>query len=304
MSSRRRPIHRSTPVSRALTGVLVSVLAVAAIALAVFALTPRTPPDLRPLRTTTPSIAPSPSPSASPSASATSAPAAPVAAPGADERFLAVGEQSMWRASAGDCGIVPPLLERSTDGGRTWSDVTPRYLGIGEILHVEAFVGTEARIVARMGASCETQGLRTFTQGRFWEQDAATLAAATYVDPAAPAVIVTPSGRVEAPCPAPWGAQGDAGALTLVCDGIAQRWDGGAWQTVAGAAGTGGAAAGGAVAVTMTADGVRAARTDPSCAGLVVGDACVADLPAGPAALAASADALWLWAGDTVRPVP
>ncbi len=45
MSSRRRPIHRSTPVRRALTGVLVSVLAVAAIALAVFALNPRTPPD-------------------------------------------------------------------------------------------------------------------------------------------------------------------------------------------------------------------------------------------------------------------
>ncbi|UIN30050.1 hypothetical protein [Microbacterium binotii] len=295
MSSRRRPIHRSTPVSRALTGVLVSALAVAAIALAVFALTPPTPPETRPLRTTTPSPAPSASPSISPSpaASASSAPLAPVAAPGAAERFLAVGEQALWRASAGDCGTTAPLLERSTDGGQTWSDVTPRYLGIGEILHVEAFVGTEARIVARMGAACETQGLRTFTQGRFWEQDAATLAAATYIDPAAPAAIVTPSGRVEAPCPEPWGAQGDAGALTLVCEGIAQQWDGGGWQPVAERA----------VAVIATADGARTARTDPSCAGLLVGDTCLADAPAGPAAFAAASDALWLWAGDTVRAV-
>lgn len=292
MSSRRRPIHRSTPVSRALAGVLVSVLAVAAIALAVLALTPRTPPDPHPLRTITPSVAPSPS--ASPSASASTVPGALVAAPGADERYLAIGEQAMWRASAGDCGTVAPVLERSADGGRTWSDVTPRYLGIGEILHVEAFVGSEARIVARMGSACETQGLRTFTQGRFWEQDAATLAAATYVDPAAPAVIATPSGRVEAPCAAPWGAQGDAAALTVVCDGIAQQWDGATWQRVAA----------GAVAVIATADGARAARADASCTGLLVGDTCLADAPAGPAALAASADALWLWAGDTVRPVP
>lgn len=292
MSSRRRPIHRSTPVRRALTGVLVSVLAVAAIALAVFALTPRTPPESRPLRTTAPSLAPSPS--SSPSASASSAPIAPVAAPGADARFLAAGVQALWRASAGDCGTVPPLLERSTDGGRTWTDVTPRYLGIGEILHVEAFAGTEARIVARMGAACETQGLRTFTQGRFWEEDAATLAAATYVDPTAPAVVVTPSGRVEAPCPSPWGAQGDADTLTLVCEGVAQQWNGAAWQVVAERA----------VAVTWTADGARAARTDPSCAGLIVGDACLADAPVGPTALAAASDALWLWAGDTVRSVP
>lgn len=296
MSSRRRPIHRSTPVSRALTGVLVSVLAVAAIALAVFALTPRTPPETRPLRTTTPSVTPpaSSSPSPSPTASSSSPPIAPVAAPGAQERFLAVGEQAMWRASAGDCGTVAPLLERSTDGGQTWNDVTPRYLGIGEILHVESFVGTEARIVARVGDTCETQGLRTFTQGRFWEQDAATLAAATYVDPAAATVIVTPSGRIEAPCAAPWGAQGDAGALTIVCDGIAQHWDGSVWQAVAERA----------IAAVWTTDGARAARTDPSCAGLIVGDTCLADAPAGPAALATSADTLWLWAGDTVRALP
>lgn len=296
MSSRRRPIHRSTPVSRALTGVLVSVLAVAVIALAVFALTPRTPPETGPLRTTAPSIAPpaSSSPSPSPTASASSPPIAPVAAPGAQERLLAVGDQAMWRASAGDCGTVAPLLERSTDGGQTWSDVTPRYLGIAEILHVESFVGTEARLVARMGEACETQGLRTFTQGRFWEQDAATLAAATYVDPAAASVIVTPSGRIEAPCPAPWGAQGDAGTLTLVCDGVAQQWDGGAWRVVAERA----------VAAVATADGARTARTDPSCAGLLVGDTCLADTPAGPTALAAASDTLWLWAGDTVRPLP
>lgn len=289
MPSRRRPIHRSrTPAGRALTGVLVSVLAVAVIALVVFALTPRTAPETRAPRTPAPAVTPYPSPSATPTASA------PAAAPGAAERFLAVGEQAMWRASAGECGQVEPLLERSTDGGRSWSDVTPRYLGIGEILHVEAFAGTEAHIVARVGAACETQGLRTFTQGRFWEQNAATLAAATYIDPAAPAAIVTASGRVDAPCATPWGAQGDVASLTVVCDGTARQLIDGTWQ----------AAAENAVAVTVTDDGVRTARTDPSCAGLIVVDACLADAPAGPAALAPAGSALWLWAGDAVRQLP
>lgn len=289
MSSRRRPFHRSrTPVGRALTGVLVSVLAVAVIALVVFALTPRTPPETRAPRVPTPSVTSSPRPSATPTASAVPT------APGAQQRLLAVGEQAMWRASAGECGQTAPLLERSADGGRTWSDVTPRYLGVGEILHLEAFAGTEARIVARMGTACETQGLRTFTQGRFWEQNAATLAAATYIDPAAPAVIVTASGRIDAPCATPWGVQGDADELAVVCEGAAQEWIDGAWRTVAE----------NAVAVAVTDDGVRAARVDASCAGLVVADACLADAPAGPTALVGAGSALWLWAGDAVRTVP
>src|SRR3546814_11031113 len=90
----------------------------------------------------------------------------------------------MWRGIAGECGAAAPLIERSGDGGQSWEDVTPGYRGIGQVISLDSFAGTEAETVARMGAGCETQALRTFTQGEFWEPYPEVLAASRYADPA------------------------------------------------------------------------------------------------------------------------
>jgi hypothetical protein len=188
---------------------------------------------------------------------------------------------------------VEPTLERSTDGGESWVDVTPRYLGIGQLLAVDAFAGSEAEIVALMGDDCEVQALRTFTQGRFWESYEDVLAASTYVDPDDAATVVTPDGDVAAPCAAAWGVRAAGSVTGLICDGTAYALTDGEWQPSATAA-TGLAVADGAlVTATSIAD----------CAGLSITSStavCAESAsPAGPVAIAVSANALLVWSADT-----
>ncbi|KAA9132903.1 hypothetical protein [Microbacterium caowuchunii] len=239
----------------------------------------------------------SPTPDVTPSPTATPA-ALPIAAPGAEERFLSVGSGALWRATAGACGETAPLLERSTDDGRTWNDVTPRYLGIGQILSLNAFAGTEAQLVALMGADCEVQGLRTFTQGRFWEPNDDVLAGATYVLPDG-AEVVTPSGSVETPCTHAWGARAVAGTVGLICDGTAFVREGSAWEP----------AGRDVVAIAASADGLGTAALDGDCDGLMVTaeatPVCVASAAsARPAAITLSGTDILLWAGDTITREP
>ncbi len=84
-----------------------------------------------------------------------------------EERFFAIGDGAWWRATAGSCGTAEPLIERSTDAGATWIDVTPRYRNIGQIASLDPLAGTEAEMVSSMGEACETQALRTYTQGTY-----------------------------------------------------------------------------------------------------------------------------------------
>src|SRR5690606_7419317 len=121
-------------------------------------------------------------PTADPTASET--PVAP--APSYDrseERFLVVGDGVLWRGIAGACGSAEPLLERSTDGAATWIDVTPEYLGIGQLSALNTFAGDQSEIVASMGETCDVQALRTFTQGQFWEPYPEVLAVSRYLEP-------------------------------------------------------------------------------------------------------------------------
>ncbi len=178
--------------------------------------------------------------------------------PGAAERFLSAGPGALWRATAGRCGETEPLLERSTDDGATWQDVTPRYLGIGQILSLDAFADTEAQMVALMGPGCELQALRTFTQGRFWEPYPDVLAASTYVDPADPATVVIAGAAASAPCPEPWGVRAASGTVGLICDGTAYERVDGTWMPVAE----------GALAITADGAGVTAAAIRADCTGV------------------------------------
>ncbi len=284
--------------TRWLTGALVAVLAVAVILLSVLAIvrTERAAESV----TTTPRPVPSItiSPTTSPSPSASAAPAAPAATlPGAAERFLSVGPGALWRATAGRCGETEPLLERSTDDGATWQDVTPRYLGIGQILSLEAFADTEAQMVALTGPGCELQALRTFTQGRFWEPYPDVLAASTYVDPADPATVVVAGSTVSAPCPEPWGVRAASGTVGLICDGTAYERIDGTWVPVAE----------GALAITADAAGVTVAAIRADCAGVWVafpgsGSCVPVARPDPPVAL--TAGMLWSAAGDLLPTGP
>ena len=278
---------------RWLSAVVVSVLAVVVVVLSVLAFqrTQGTPVEGTPRPVPSFSATPSATPDAAPPAPPVTSPAATITVPGAAERFLSAGSGVLWRATAGACGEVEPLLERSADGGQTWSDVTPRYLGIGQILGLAAFAGTEAQLIARMGDACEVQGLRTFTQGRFWEPNADVLAAATYIDPAAPGTVVVGSASREAPCAAPWGVRATGATLALICDGTAYALSGDEWQPVGE----------NAVAVTTTADEVIPATIASDCPGVRVGSSCLGTAaPTAPVALTPSE----LWLDERIVSIP
>jgi hypothetical protein len=292
--------------------VLVAVLAIATIVLVVLALQSvrPSPADVDPSPAssfTFGGASPSASPPASPSASPSSTPVATAASFGSAERFFAIGSDGWWRATAGACGEEAPLLEHSTDAGRTWQDVTPNYRGIAQIASLDAFAGSEAEVVAGMGAACEVQALRTFTQGEFWQPYPEVLAAARYPDLAQPASIVLPSGAVQAPCAEPSSFRAVGEIVALVCGGTVSVWGGGDWQALP---------ATDAVALTIDDGTVVTAARAAGCEGVAVsrwsGDGfatsaplgCAADVdPAAPLAVAATADSALIWAGDRLVPV-
>lgn len=241
-----------------------------------------------------PTFSSSPQPSGSPPESPAPEPIA-IEPPRADERFLAQGTGALWRATAGACTETAPLLERSTDQGLSWTDVTPDALGVGQILALAPLAGSEAELIALVGADCEPQALRTFTQGEYWESFPDALDGATYVTPGEPGGIATPAGVVAAPCGEPWGLRSAEGRAALVCEGVVQTLEGSDWT----------AGADGATAVSVSADGVSTARATPDCAGLVIeadgGSRCVEEAPAaGPTAILRDGPVTIVWSGDTL----
>lgn len=217
------------------------------------------------------------------------------------ERFFAVGAGAWWRATAGSCGTAEPLLERSTDAGASWVDVTPRYRTIGQIASLDPLDGTEAEMVAAMGAACETQALRTYTQGNFWDSYPDFLPAIRYIAPLDAALVHIGGGQtVEAPCASPSGLRANGDIVALICDGTVQRWSDGAWQATETA---------GSVALAATPPSLLVAHTDPGCAGVAVSEitdvatlvGCAPDAdPAQPLAIARDGTAIRMWSGDTV----
>ncbi|NYF15541.1 hypothetical protein HDC37_000353 [Microbacterium sp. AK009] len=232
------------------------------------------------------------------------APSPAPAASRADERFLTTGSAVWWRGSAGGCGGIEPLIERSDDGGATWTDVTPRYLGIGQIMTMSAFTAVDAEIVAAVGPACEVQALRTYTDGEFWEPYPEVLAASRYLDAADPSVVVFPGEPVPAPCPAPTGLRTSGDTAALICDGFAWVGTGAEWTALAPT---------GVAALTFVGSDVLLAHADAACDGTAVSRVaagnptgfqplgCAAGTdPAAPTAVTTLNGDVLLWSGEVL----
>lgn len=223
------------------------------------------------------------------------------------ERFLTVGTGAgsnvWWRGVAGACGGAAPVVERSTDGGATWTNVTPP--GIAQLASIEVFDQTEADLVVGVGPNCEPQALRTFTQGQFWESFPETLAQSRFIGLADPATVVTPGGPVAAPCRQASGLRADGDVAALVCDGIAYVVDS-----------NGGAVAlppTHAAAVAIEGDAVIVGHSIDGCTGLTVtrfsnggtsSSQCVEGSDAEATVIAASAGDTLVWTGDAILVAP
>lgn len=223
-------------------------------------------------------------------------------APGAAERFLSVGSEATWRGTAGVCGGIAPLIERSSDGGSTWQSVTPTSKGIAQLQSLTSFGGRNATAVADMGSACSKTTLRTYTDGQFWEPYPDVFAVDTYALPGERAVIVD-GKKITTPCTTPWGLRSGSGATAMICDGTAYRLDGQNWIALTPDA----------KAVAVSSSHVYVARADAACTGIRISDyattatdiSCVATADAaGPLALDATSStagtSLTLWAGSTL----
>ena len=286
--ARRRAVRRGLPA--AVVAVLVIALAAAVIALAALAIERG--------RGVEPTGGARPAPSFSFGADASPSPTETVeidlTAPGPAERFFAVGDGVLWRATAGECGGDAPVIERSDDDGESWADVTPTYREIRQVRDLIGFAETEADIVADLGEDCETQALRTFTQGTFWSPYDDLLPRSTYLDGT---TVADDGERYEAPCDQPWSLRTAASLTAVICDGTASVWQDGAWFEV----GTD------VVSLDVFDGEVVGAVVDADCDGVQVttlgaedepiGCAAVAD-PTAPAALALTDVGVRVWSGD------
>ncbi|MDE0545401.1 hypothetical protein [Microbacterium sp. C7(2022)] len=221
----------------------------------------------------------------------------------ANERFLAQGAGTLWRATAGECGETEPLVERSDDRGDSWVDVTPLYKGIGQVASLDPFADVQAEMVASMTDECETQALRTFTQGLYWESYPDVLAASRYIDPADPATVVLAGDEVDAPCDVAHGLRASGDTVALLCEAEAYVFDDGEWMPLPGAGAVALAVYSGTVAVAHSADdcdGVAVTQFTGADAGSAIEIGCAEGADAtSPAALVATGSASYLlWSGD------
>jgi len=218
----------------------------------------------------------------------------------AGERFLALQGDRLWRGIAGSCSGAAPAVELSTDGGSSWSNVTPSGLGLQQLLGVAAFGETDGDLVGAVGDDCEPAALRTYTAGADWEIYDELLASATYVSPSDGRTVITPSTQVEAPCALPASLRTSRGEVGLLCDGTAYRLENRVWVELIS----------GAVAMDAVGGTLVVAHADDECAGLAITEfarsgssavGCVEDAePNAPAALSVLEGEYALWTGDHV----
>jgi hypothetical protein len=166
-------------------------------------------------------------PSPTPTPESTAAPAAL-----AQPRYLvATSATTAWRASVGNCSGDDAVLESTVDGGVTWQTANPP--GVHQILNLSADAGSVS-VVARIGAECSLDVLKSFTDGEFWNSDPSAVSGVTLLDPSDAGIVHTADGPLRAPCSAAHQVQERDDALVVLCNDQLFESTGaaGAWLSV------------------------------------------------------------------------
>jgi len=264
---------------------------------------------------TTPSgsAAPSAAPEATPSPTAIAASIGEV-----PTRLLSVvDDETAYRATVAACSATPAVLEKTTDGGATWtSSPVVADDGLSSLLRLNAVDSAQVDMVGWTPTSCAVGFTATYTSGLAFGDYPDRLAGAWYRSPTAPNAVHAPGTTTEVTVPCDLvlsvAANGFTGASVLCGDGsVLTTADGGAtWATLA--------VVPGASDVTIADGATQVARVgQASCAGVEVstspvdadpGDALTAvcvpvtATVGSDVAISARSQDVWVWVdGATVR---
>lgn len=174
---------------------IVGVLAVTAVLLAVFALRVPSSPDAGEV--------PGPIPTwgggeaySTPTPTSSRAEAAANPSP----QFLSMYDQSSGiRATAGSCAGAPPVVQRTADGGVTWTSVTFEGMDVRQVLGLNYVSESQIDVIAAV-AGCAPTVVSSFTGGEFWQAYPERIGSATFVQPIDPSTIRVQGADVAAPC--------------------------------------------------------------------------------------------------------
>lgn len=152
--------------------------------------------------------------------------------------LVAVDNRLAWRSATVGCASGAASVERTVDGGVTWtSSDLPEVVGV-----LALDPGSDPETVTVVGAApggCAEASLTSFTGGEFWRRDPAVSVDATRIDGADRARLRLPGGRwIETPCATLAGAAApDAEHAAVLCtDGVLRVTvdAGAAWRIVNG----------------------------------------------------------------------
>lgn len=244
---------------------------------------------------TRPSRTPSPTPSPEPHF---------IAAP----RFLAaVNDQVAWRATEGSCGGPDAVIERTEDGGATWSQLSTAKHQVHQVMALLDPGVAIASVVGMAGADCTLGYFSSFTRGQFWEPYPQYLGGASYLDSSDSGTVHVASATATAPCADVLQLSVVDGIAAVLCTDTLFERRGEGWVEVP---------VPGILAFTPTETGYTVAISSASgCPGVAIASlasplttgsapvtvGCAASVVAPDAVtLSQSAGSLWLWSGDNV----
>lgn len=222
--------------------------------------------------------------------------------------MVSVDGTSGWRSTRGACPGGAPLIERTDDGGASWTQTTIGGVALHGVLALSSASSAEVDAVGRVNSGCDLDVLASFTGGDFWNEYPERAGEFSYIDPTAPAVVTIEGSPVDSPCPTPLDLRtGDDSVIVLCNDSLFERPDGSTeWAplTAPGVLAVTPNEVGGFTVASAGVEGCTgvAVQTLPSVSAetgpILVG--CIPDAALDGVTLAQSGTTVWLWAGDRV----